>query len=268
MRATLPGFLLLLSASIVMSAEPASGDNIVIVHFGDSTCITSYLPKEQRIDALLNAKLKTHYKSQSIVNHNVGLDGDYIRQFLDGGRYKKHVQDKIPHINIALIRYGQNDMKKNKNPDASPELFRKHLEELCDKLLTDYPGVQIVLETNTFVDPAHGGSEWMNKEYNKFWEVHRQLAKDRKYPLVENFNRRVAEVAAGRWDLSIRNQALSREKFKQVIVDDSKDKEMEGVKDWFADGHPNPNAVIITAEEEFKTLTATWPEKLPVAKGK
>jgi len=75
---------------------------VVIVHFGDSTCITGYLPNDQRVEAVLTHRLSDFYKHQKIVSHNVASGGDYNRQFLDRGRYKKIVKDKIPQIDIAL----------------------------------------------------------------------------------------------------------------------------------------------------------------------
>ena len=102
----------LLAACLSQPAEAADArQEVVIVHFGDSTCITSYLPETQRVEAVLNDRLSAFYKHQKIVSHNVAAGGDYIRQFLDSGRYKKSVKDKIPHVDIALIRYGHNDQK-------------------------------------------------------------------------------------------------------------------------------------------------------------
>ena len=40
---------------------------------------------------------------------------------------------------------------------------------------------------------------------------------------------------------------------------------MAGAADWFRNPHPNFRAVTITADEEFRTLTATWPDRLPKA---
>ena len=99
-----------------------SNDNaeVVIVHFGDSTCITSYLPAEQRVEAVLNDRLSKSYRNRRIISHNVAAGGDYIRQFLDSGRYKKAVKDRIPHIDIALIRYGHNDQTHLFNSSGNP----------------------------------------------------------------------------------------------------------------------------------------------------
>jgi hypothetical protein len=93
--------------------------------------------------AVLNSRLTGHYKDQRIINYNVGADDDFIRRFLDNGRYQQDVRNGLKHIDIALIRYGQNDMKRPK-----PEEFKAHLNELCDRLLADYPGVKLILETN------------------------------------------------------------------------------------------------------------------------
>ena len=51
--------------------RPNDEDDVVIVHFGDSTCITSYLPNELRVEAVLNDRLSALYKHQKIVSHNV-----------------------------------------------------------------------------------------------------------------------------------------------------------------------------------------------------
>ncbi len=103
--------LLLARPSPILDTAEARHE-IVIVHFCDSTCISSYLPNEQRVDAVFNDRLSAMYKHQKIVSHNVAAGGDFIRGFLDTGRYENVVKDKIPHIDIALIRYGHNDHRK------------------------------------------------------------------------------------------------------------------------------------------------------------
>jgi lysophospholipase L1-like esterase len=254
----------LLAPCLLQPAEAADArQEVVIVHFGDSTCITSYLPETQRVEAVLNDRLSAFYKHQKIVSHNVAAGGDYIRQFLDSGRYKKSVKDKIPHVDIALIRYGHNDQKH-----CEPSDFKRHLEEFCDLLKTDYPGIQIILETNTWVDAEHYSGDLpatarFNQRMDSVWAVVRQLAGERKYPLVEIYERKKRETEAGNWDQRIRNQKLSQEKFGRPILDGSKDEEMKDVPGWFLDNHPNANGVKIIADEEFKTITSLWPDALP-----
>jgi len=244
---------------------PRDKAEVVIVHFGDSTGITSYLPKEQRVESGLNERLSAFYENQRIVSHNVAAGGDYIRQFLDSGRYKKTVKDKIPHIDIALIRYGHNDQKH-----CEPVEFKRHLEEFGALLAKDYPGVQIVLETNTWVDPKHHAADpdtsvKLNERMNAVWDVVRQVAKQRKYPLVEIYERKKKETQTGNWDQRIRNQQLSLERFGKRILDGSKDDEMKDVPGWFYDNHPNANGVTIIADEEFKVITGLWRKGLPTA---
>ena len=239
--------------------------DVVIVHFGDSTCITGYLPQDQRVEAVLNERLSNFYRNQKTVSHNVAVGGDYIRQFLDSGRYEKVVKDRIPHIDIALIRYGHNDQKH-----CEPAEFKRHLQEFCDLLAKDYAGLQIILETNTWVDPEHHAvnpetSVKLNERMNSVWAVIRRVAKKRKYPLVETYERKKKETEAGNWDQRIRGQQLSMERFGKRILDGTKDNEMKDVPGWFYDNHPNANGVKIIADEEFKAITGQWPERLPTA---
>lgn len=135
------------------------------------------------------------------------------------------------------------------------------------------PGRAAGPETNTAVDTLHFGeppaprdfSDGQNRKYNEYWEVSRQVAKERNYPLVDVYERLKAEILADRWDLRIRNQQLAREKFGDRVFDASKDEEMKGAKAWFYDSHPNAEGVKAIADEEFKLLAKTWPEKLPKA---
>ena len=59
------------------AAAAAAAEEIVVAHFGDSNTITGYLPKEQRIDAVLNALLRKAYPKQKVRNVNLGQGGDW-----------------------------------------------------------------------------------------------------------------------------------------------------------------------------------------------
>ena len=259
-----------------LASEPSAADSnasvtedgaeVVIVHFGDSTCITSYLPKENRVESVLNKRLAAFYENQRIVSHNVAAGGDYIRQFLDSGRYNRTVKEKISQIDMALIRYGHNDQKH-----CEPVEYKQHLEEFCDLLGKDYPGVQILLETNTWVDPKHHAADpnvsvKLNERMNAVWDVVRQVAEERKHRLVEIYERKKNETLAGNWDQRIRNQQLSKAKFGRRILDGEKDNEMKDVPGWFYDNHPNANGVQTIADEEFKVITGLWPYRLPTGR--
>ena len=131
----------------------------------------------------------------------------------------------------------------------------------------DYPGVQIILETNTWVDPDHHSTDpkasvRFNERMNRIWAVVRQVASERRYPLIDIYERKRQETEAGNWDQRIRNQALSMGKFGKQILDGMKDEEMKDVPGWFFDNHPNVNGVAIIADEEYKTITRLWPSTL------
>ena len=100
---------------------------------------------------------------------------------------------------------------------------------------------------------------------NAVWDVIRQVAKERKYPLVEIYERKKKETQAGNWDQRIRHQQLSMNKFGKRVLDGSKDNEMKDVPGWFYDNHPNANGVKIIADEEHKTITRLWPDSLLVS---
>jgi hypothetical protein len=248
-------FVLILNMTMHAAEKAPDLDNVIIAHFGDSTCMTNYLPAEHMVDAILNVRLKATYKTSQITNVNVAEGGDSIRRFLDNRRYEKDVKNKLPRIDIAFIRYGMNDMDRRTLPE-----YRKDLEELCDRVAADFPAVNIILESNMYVP-------WLtdshNKRFNEVWDVARQVAKDRNYSFVEAFERMKREAEAGNKDLCIRSQAISREKFGRRIVDNVVDKEMAGVDGWFKDAHPNYNANQMIADEELKLLVKLWPEKLP-----
>src|SRR5439155_658639 len=79
---------------------------------------------------------------------------------------------------------------------VSLDEFGRKLEELCDRLLYDYPGVHVVLETNAYIDPVRNASDQLNEEYDRAYDVVRRVARTRHYPLVDLFARFEREVRA------------------------------------------------------------------------
>jgi hypothetical protein len=262
-HAWLLGALLAVTAC---GAGRSPADTVVVAHFGDSTCATDYLPREQHVETLLNAKLAARYPNQKIVNRSVCKSGDYVYRFLHERpwrylfrtRYAKDVRSRLDRIDVALLRYGHNDRRRYPLPR-----FREQLLELCDRLEHDYPGVHVVLETNAYIDPVHNATPERDAEYDQLWDVVRAVAKERGYPLVELFTPFKALVDSGHWDMWIRNDRLSFERFGRQIVDDSKDAEMKDELHWFRNGHPAAAAVSLTAELEFLTIANAWPIALP-----
>jgi lysophospholipase L1-like esterase len=261
---------LVVVATACRSAAPPP-DAVVVAHLGDSTTVTDYLPPDARIDRVLNARLTARYPTQRIVDVNLARNGEDIRGLFAprralGGlvvrrsRYEAEIHGRLPRIDVALVRYGLNDMKH-----ALPDEFGRDLARLCDRLAADYPGVHVVLETNGFMDPAHGGHARDNAAGDVYWDVVRALARERGTPLVDVWARRRREVAAGRWDFYIRSRVLSAARFGRLVTDDAHDEEMAAVAGWFGNRHPNANGVRVIADEELRVLAATWPAGLPRA---
>ena len=175
---TAPGevFVTRVSLTEERSTAPDPAET-VIVHIGDSITATSYLPFDQRIDVLLNTMCRKEFPHRRIRNINLGVDGEYIGDFIDGGRYQSAVKEHLAKIDIAVIQYGNNDSRKY---DAAE--FRKRLGTLCDKLAADYPGIRFVIGTGPYIY----GNEYANlKQYAAYWQASRDLAAERSLPLAD-----------------------------------------------------------------------------------
>jgi lysophospholipase L1-like esterase len=156
------------------SSKPKA-DEKIILHLGDSITITSYLPFEQRVEA----RLQKHFPSfpnSPVRQINYGVDGEYVKELLDSDRYRKVVKENLPRVDIVVIRYGANDSRH-----GTPEDFKTQLATLCDKVQKDYPTARIVLGTGTCL---HGNKD-VNRKYGPYWQAIRDLASERKYPLVD-----------------------------------------------------------------------------------
>ncbi len=226
-----------------------------IGHFGDSTCITSYLPEEKRVHKVLERKLEAAFRGLDVVPRNFARGGDFIYRFLNHendwgprwkegegpkpGRYWTEARGKT-ELDIALIRYGQNDMKQYEPPE-----FGERLKELIARIRTDFPGVLVILETGTYFDPDHYGWAGINRQFDGYWQATRNVAKELRLPLVDNFRRWKEETGKGNWDLRIRRDGT---------LDASKDAGREKDKSWFANGHPNARGVELIVDEEIKVI--------------
>jgi lysophospholipase L1-like esterase len=196
------------------SSKPAK-DEPLIAHLGDSITITSYLPFHQRVERLLAAMTEKEFPGVKTRHVNFGADGEYVKDLLDSGRYDKVVKENFERLDVAFIRYGANDSR-----NGPPEEFKKQLARLCDNLLRDYPGITIVLGTGPYVHQ----SDYVNKtQYGPYWQVARDLAKEKGYRLVDVYAR-----------------------FEKEQSSDLQHKP--------GDMHPSPLGVRVMAEEEFKAL--------------
>lgn len=222
--------------------------------FGDSTVATTYLPEEAKHCAVLERELSKAYPGQEIKVSNFADNGEFVARYLLRGTYEKH-RASLPGLDVAIIRFGANDMKRMKTVE-----YRSHLEKFIALLKTDFPGVQIVLETGMYLDyPAHHSSN-RNRSLNPYYQVSRNISAEDGYPLVDYYNTVKAETAAGNWDVRVRAREGRAGPF---VLDASQDAGRENDPKWFTDIHPNPEGARIAVREEVAVLRKIFPEALP-----
>jgi lysophospholipase L1-like esterase len=207
------------------SSKPAK-DEVIVLHLGDSITITSYLPFHRRVDRLLDAMTKKEFPAVRTRHINWGADGEYVKDLLDSGRYKKTVKESFERIDVAIISYGPNDSRF-----YAADVYRGLLDRLCETLKTDYPGITIILATETDLFPVN---EDVRKQYGAYWQASRDLAKEKGYRLVDNVARFAKEQSA---DLC------------------------RGPGDM----HPSARGVEVMADETFKTLREVFAARAPAA---
>ena len=196
------------------TAPAAEKDEVIVAHIGDSITITSYLPFSKRIDALLAASIARDFPALKVRNLNFGADGEYAKLLIESGRYQKALKENYKKIDIAIIRYGANDRVHNIPMDET----KKYMNLLCDNLEKDYPGIRILIGTGPYFDKSD-----QNSRYIPLWDMDRELAQKRKYPLIDIYARFEQEHST----------ATAR---------------AEG------DMHPSAHGVSLAAEEEYKAL--------------
>lgn len=221
--------------------------------FGDSTVATTYLPEGAKHHEVLEQELRRTYPGQEIKVSNFADNGEFIARYLLRGAYETH-RASLSGLDVAIIRFGANDAKRMGTAE-----YLRHLEKFIALLKTDFPGVQIVLETGMYLDyPAHHSSD-RNKDLNPFWQVSRNLAAADGYPLVDYYEAVKTEAAAGNWDVRIRSRAPGT----PFVMDSSQDAGKEDDPKWFTDIHPNPEGARIAVREEVRVLMKLFPDALP-----
>ena len=129
-----------------VQSTAASVKELVIAHIGDSFTSTIYLRFEERLDSLLQKLFAANAPKLKVRNINLGVDGEYLQEMIDTGRYEKAIHQQYARIDVAVIRYGGNDSRK-----YSPAEFAKWLGVLSDKISKDYPGVKIMIGTGIWL---------------------------------------------------------------------------------------------------------------------
>jgi lysophospholipase L1-like esterase len=255
--------LLALFLSLACCASVDAEETVHIAFIGDSIFEGNYVSAEQRFDQLALTRLKSAYPKQKIEVHNCGKGGATIPKYTAAGAsYDKKVRE-LREIDLCFIEFGPND-----EDVSTPEEFRRNLEGLCDRVLSDYPGAKIVLCTSVSCKQR---SWWKERGTNaeepislKHYAQTRALAKDRNYPLVDIYKDMVEAFKKGDWDLRIRNQKLSQQYYKTLVTDDAKDAERKADGEaWFSDVHPNPRGMERIAAVIESTVKEAYPSALP-----
>ena len=245
------------------ACDEATGE-VHIVHFGDSITAAKYVQPIHRLEAITQKHLRAAYNNDKIFCHNVSKGGRWIAKFMrPGGWYETKCLPVHKRMDMCFIMFAVND-----EDHRTSEQFEADLISMCDRVERDYPGVKIVLCTAVHVKDrdwwAQMGADAEEPISRKHYSKTRQVAAQRGYLLVDVYKRTVEQMHKGNWDMFIRNQKLSREHYKKVIIDDSKDAERaaDGTK-WFKDVHPNVRGLELIADLEVEVLQAAYPEKLP-----
>lgn len=252
-------------AFAVFLAGPAfAAETVHIGLVGDSIFEASYLPEANRPHTVLTAKLKETYPKQTVEVHNAAKGGATIPKYTaKEGAYDTRLKAKVPELDVCFIEFGVND-----EDVSTPDEFSKNLASLCDRILTDYPGVKLVLCTSVKTKDRdwwkEQGADAEEPISKKHFSKIRQLAKDRGYPLVDMYAGMVDAAKKGDIDLQIRSQALSQKYYNKPILDNSKDEERkaDGTK-WFKDVHLNAHGVDLMAAWMTSALKSAYAEALP-----
>jgi lysophospholipase L1-like esterase len=210
-----------LSLTEAGSAKPAAEETIIL-HLGDSITISSYLPFEQRVEAILQPLLAKALPGRKIRQINVAVDGESVKALLETGRYEKVVKENYERVDVAIVRYGGNDSRV-----GTPEDFKGQLGTLCDRLKKDYPNVTILLGTGPWLK----GADHVNiKQYGPYWKAMREFAQQRGLGLV---------------DINARFEKEQSDKLTRSP----------------SDQHPSPEGVRVMADEILPALKAVLGSK-------
>ena len=163
-----------------VGSSKAADDETIILHLGDSFSAGVYLSTPERLQTKLQDKLIKELPGRKFRQINLAADGEYIKELLTSTGYRRVVRENYPRIDIAIIRYGGNDSRF-----GTAEDFKKQMATLCDNLVKDYPNIKIVLSNGIYVK----GWDDVNKQYAAFWQVPRDLAKERSLPLIDIYAR-------------------------------------------------------------------------------
>ena len=221
-----------------------------IVLIGDSNTITSYMPRSQRVDGLLEARLAENRPGLKIDVENAGLGGESVRGLLTRKRYERDILT-LGRADIFVICYAGNDANA-----YGPEEFEKQQRELIRRLRQDFPAARIILQTTGYYDfPAHYAIDY-NARMQPYTEVTRRLARigpagGGADGLVDVCAIMQARVERGDWDFRYRCHPQWK-----LTLDSRLDGELGKDASFYTNPHYNPRGTRLIADAIHDLTTA------------
>jgi lysophospholipase L1-like esterase len=180
------------------ASEPTPEAACCIALIGDCTVSCDYLPPSNRPEGHLAVRLRRALPGQPYLIRNVSLAGESAGGFLASGKLRP-LFDALPSLDIAFVRFGINDRKRDGVPGCI-----ENLRALCREVSKQYPGVAVVIETGIWVDyPDH--YMWdRNSKLAPLYEAMRRMAAEDGHRVVDVFAQMRRETENGNWDLRVR----------------------------------------------------------------
>jgi hypothetical protein len=225
---------------------------IRILMLGDCTLATTYLPAGLKNETRLAQALNERYPHDAISVINEGLDGESVEDFLR--RYPRTLA-RIPDPDYVIIRYGVQDRRR-----YGIAGFQRQLHTLCERLISDFSSIRIVLETGIYVDyPLHYEFD-RNRVLQPLYNVVREMGQQRQFPVVDIYERMKRETVGGNWDLRVRGYGVVDDEFP--VLGAGQDHLHPNDVRWFTNIHPNSNGIGVIVDEEVRVFAEHWPDTL------
>jgi lysophospholipase L1-like esterase len=232
--------------------EPAWATSCCVGLFGDCTVATGPVPA-MASENHLAVRLRRAFPGQPFVIRNAGGRGESAGDFLKSGRMEQ-VFKTMPRLDIALVRYGITDRKRDGIGGCI-----ENLKALCDGIKQRYGPVTVIIETGIWVDhPAHYMYD-RNPRLAPLYQAMRRFAAEAGYPVVDIFRRMEIETRKGNWDLRVRGLPDP----EHTILDDSFDQFFGDDPAFFTNVHPNSRCRGLIADWQVETLKRLFSDRLP-----
>jgi lysophospholipase L1-like esterase len=227
--------------------EPRWETSCCIGLFGDCT-VDVGVPPAMRPESHLAVRLRRAFAGQAFVIRNLGDSGG------TAGTFDERRLDDVPRLDVAFVRYGVNDRKRDGIAGCIA-----NLKTLCKCIERRHPRVSTIIETGIWVDyPRHYLYD-RNPRLAPLYEAMRELAAAEGYPLLDIFRNMEIETERGNWDLRIRGLP-DRE---HAILDDSFDQFFGDDPAFFTNIHPNSRCLGLIADWEVALLKRSFGARLP-----